>query len=232
MTAKRAAQPVALSLLYLALLSPVAAEPLTSGAGSPPAAVATPDAEPGPRRSTAISTPPQPVAPGNLDRSVAAGDVPNTSKTVELLLELQGRNPGLAAGERPKAELPTAQPNIGAAGAGKPAFGGEPGLPFGGVDALRSKPNTGDPQAVDWTAPPPSQLGGVLSSAGGGAGSREAYRPAASADSPSGEGDLRWFIPRAVVRFVRENRDMVVLGSVALLVLLWALTAMASKRRK
>jgi hypothetical protein len=43
---------------------------------------------------------------------------------------------------------------------------------------------------------------------------------------------VRWLIPRRLIRFVRENRDMVVLGSVGLLLLLWVVTAISARRRK
>jgi hypothetical protein len=41
-----------------------------------------------------------------------------------------------------------------------------------------------------------------------------------------------WLIPRKLIRFVRENRDTVVLGSVGLLLLLWGVSSFTAARRK
>jgi hypothetical protein len=161
---------------------------------------------------------------------VVSNEAPSTSKTVELLLEMQGKNPGLEGGARPKAEVPPSRPSAGASGTTKPAFGADAASPFGGAEALRAKP-AGDPEAVDWSEAPGSRFGGGGLATGSG-GSREPYRPGSPAARSSDEDDVRWLIPRKLIRFVRENRDMVVLGSVGLLVLLWGVSTFTSSRRK
>lgn len=232
MTSAGSTQAALLSLLLIAFSGGLAAEPLTSGSGALPGAIATPDAEAEPRRAGAADSP-KFITPGAVDRSAASADVPSTSKTVELLLEMQGKNPGLEAGERPKLDTTAARPSTAAAVPAKPAFGADPASPFGGPEVLGNKPASGEPQAVDWSEAPPSRFGGGgQSSFGGGASPREPYRPGAAEPRSSDEDDVRWLIPRKLVRFVRENRDMVVLGSIGLLVLLWGISAIASGRRK
>lgn len=224
MMANRAASGLGHCLLCIVFSGSVTAEPLTTGVGEPPAGVSTPDAEAQPRRPGTAETP-KSISPGVIDRSVVPTDMPSTSKTVELLLEMQGKNPGLEAGEKPKAEMPTARRSASVASAAKPAFGADATSPFGDAEAIRVKPAAGDPQAVDWSAPPSSGFGG-------GTTARDPYRLGPSAERPSSSDDVVRLIPRWLVRFVRENRDMVVLGSVVLLVLLWAAAAIGSARRK
>jgi hypothetical protein len=225
----RASHVARLCLLCTVLSGGVSAEPLTTGAGTQPTADA-PDEETQPRRP-GDAEPPKFVAPGGVDRSAVGADVPSTSKTVELLLEMQGKNPGLAGGERPKAEMPTTRPSSGAASVARPAFGADAATPFGGAEALRGKPPGADPETVDWSGASPSGLGGGVLSAGG-LTPREPSRPGATAERSADEDDGLWLIPRRLIRFVRENRDMVVLGSVGLLLLLWAVTAISARRRK
>jgi len=176
--------------------------------------------------------------PGVIDRASTVTDMPSSSRTIELLLEMQGKNPGLEGGERPKVDVPSVrkQPSPTAAGSASPPFGAvEPAQPFGGSDTASNKARAGsDPQAVDWNEPPASRFGGGgVSALGGGAAPLEPYRRPQSAGGSFGEDDVRWLIPRAVVRFVRQNRDMVIVGSMAVLGLLWgAATLVSGARRK
>jgi hypothetical protein len=234
MTANRGTQAFWLCTLCIVLSANVAAEPLTSGSSSLPAATTT--AEPEAQMPRAgISEPPKLGAPGVIDRSLVGNEAPSTSKTVELLLEMQGKNPGLEGGERPKAEVKPSRPSA-AATAAQPAFGADPASPFGSPEALRTKPAAGDPEAVDWSEGPDSRLGGGGLAAGGslaGAGPpREPYRPGAPSARPSDEDDVWWLIPRELIRFVRENRDTVVLGGIGLLLLLWVVSSFTAGRRK
>jgi hypothetical protein len=232
MTRTRAATPGWLCLLCSLFCSGAFAEPLTSGPAALPGAAAAADADVEPRR-TGTADGPKFNAPAAVDRSAMTGDLPSTSKTVELLLEMQGKNPGLEAGERPKAQIPPARPATATGLPAKPAFGADAASPFGGSEVLRAKPATGDPQAVDWSEAPPSRFGGVgLSTLGGGAGPREPYQPGAAPARSSDEDDMLWLIPRKFMRFVRENRDAVVLSSIGLLLVLWGISAFASSRRK
>jgi hypothetical protein len=231
MTGNRAARAAWLCSLCFLSSGQVIAEPLTSGSGSLPAAIPSAEPEAQPRRPGADDGP-VPAAPGGVDKSGLVNDVPNTSKTVELLLEIQGKNPGLAGGERPKAEMPTPRSPTAAPAAAKPALGEDAAAsPFGGAEALRAKPPGGDPQAVDWSEAPPSRFGGG-SLPTGNAAPRDPSRPGTPTAGAADEDDVRWLIPRRLVRFVRENRDMVILGSIGLLLLVWAASAFTSGRRK
>jgi hypothetical protein len=150
---------------------------------------------------------------------------------------MQGKNPGLAGGERPKAEIPPSRPTAAGAGAAKPAFGADPASPFGGAEAMRAKPAGGDPEAIDWSEAPASRFGGGGLATGGslstsGGAPREPFSPGAQSSRPSAEDDVIWLIPRKLIRFVRENRDTVVLGSVGLLLLLWGVSSFTAARRK
>jgi hypothetical protein len=229
MSRHRASQVALLCLLCNVFSGNARSEPLTTGAGTQPPALAS-DEEPQPRRP-GNAEPLKFVTPGVIDRSAVGSDGPSASKTVELLLEMQGKNPGLEGGERPKAEMPTTRPSAGAAAAAKPAFGADVAPPFGAAETLRGKPPGTEPQAVDWSGAPPSGLGGGGLSAGGST-PRDPYRPGAASERSADEDDVRWLIPRRLIRFVRENRDMVVLGSVGLLLLLWVVTAISARRRK
>jgi hypothetical protein len=176
--------------------------------------------------------------PGIIDGG-AVTEVPNQSKTIEMLLEMQGKNPGLAGGERPRQEMPTGSRTLAAPAASAPAnpFGvGDPANPFGGSGLTPDKARaTPQDSAVDWSAGPSTGLGagagtGAFSSSG--APQREFSDRPAQASRSSEDDDVRWLIPRRVVNFVRENRQLVVIGSVVVLLLLWGATAMASGRRK
>lgn len=229
MTGNRFAETFWRGALCVIVSGHIYAEPLTSGAGSLPPTV-TPTEPETQTSKTGILEPPKPGSPGTIDRSVVGNEAPSASKTVELLLEMQGKNPGLAGGERPKAEVSPSRPSAGTAGATKPAFGADGASPFGSVEALPAKPAVGDSEAVDWSEAPGSRFGGGLATGSG--ASREPYRPGSPAARAVDEDDARWLIPRKLIRFVRENRDTVVLGSVALLLMVWGVSAFASGRRK
>lgn len=175
------------------------------------------------------------------DRS-ALPDVPSTSKTIDLLLEMQGRNPGLAGGEKPRnTEIPTARPRAAQPAGDVQPFGNDAAPRFGATDAGTPRP-AGVPvkpesAAIDWSdgagrgmGQPGWSSGGVQSPA-----MPDPARSGAREDRGMGDGtpEARWLlIPRSVVRFVRENRDMVIGASVAVLLALWAATTFASGRRK
>lgn len=222
-----------LALVGCMVAGNVVAEPLTGGTASP--ATANPAQETPQRRSANGSDGAGLDTPGIADRSAMGADMPSTSKTVDLLLEMQGKNPGLAAGERPKAEVPVSRPSANVSQpSAKPAFGADTAASAGVAELPRSTAAAGEPNSVDWTAPAPSAFGGSLSS-GGANPPRAVYGPGPGADPvrPKADAeDVFWLIPRHWVRFVRENRDTVVLGSIGMLLLLWAVSALKSGRRK
>ena len=184
---------------------------------------------------TTLGTPLPAANPPGIISGASEVDVPNQSKTIEMLLEMQGKNPGLAGGERPRQEMPTGarSPALPAAPAPSKPFGvSDPANPFGAPGLAPGKaPAAPQDTAVDWTAGPSAGLGtGGLSS--GGAPQRDFPGRPTQTSGASEDDDARWLIPRRVVRFVRENREAVVIGSVVVLLLLWGVTAMASGRRK
>jgi hypothetical protein len=194
----------------------------------------------------AVNTPAELSSNGNaatrLPDRAALRDVPSPSKTIDLLLEMQGRNPGLTDDERPRnTGMPDArrrdiqptghEPSVGKDGAG--AFGDpEPASPrFADVPIKPPSPEAdrsgGDGRDL---AQPGWILGGdqPLAIADPVRGSAREHRGVAD-----GRPVTRWvLIPRPVVSFVRENRDMVIGASVAVLLALWAATTFASGRRK
>jgi hypothetical protein len=174
-----------------------------------------------------------------IDRD-AVRDVPNTPKTIEMLLEMQGRNPGLAAGEPPKPADPvdvatrarlTLKPSGGILAEG---MARDPSNPFASGDVLPAKPKPAPADdAVGWTEAPASRfsgLGSVLSTPQSGA--PRDYGLGKATQTGGDEGDRISLIPRPLIRFVRNNRDLVIGGSVAVLMLLWGASAFASRRRK
>lgn len=171
---------------------------------------------------------------GIIDRATITG-VPNQSKTIEMLLEMQGKNPGLEGGERRRQEMPAggrASPGPQTARPTQPFGAQDPANPFGGAGLLPNKARVA-PQdaAVDWTEVPASRFGGGVFSSSG-TPQRDNSGRTTHAGRASEDDDLRWLIPRPVVRFVRQNRELVVVGSVVVLLLLWGATAITSGRRK
>ena len=235
--ALRAALAVGI-LLCAAAVPPAAAEPLATGTAGSPALTGSAGVDASPRPAAQNEPRGADGSPATVERAAVAADMPSASKTMELLLEMQGKNPGLEEGERAKAEMPSGRPpaNPLAAGIGSVApglVGIDPSRPFGGGAVLPSKPAAADPRGVDWSEAPPSRFGGGATAVLGGSTSpREPYRPPTSAGGSSDEASVRGLIPRALIRFVRENRDMVVLGSLVVLAVLWAATMFASGRKK
>jgi hypothetical protein len=170
----------------------------------------------------------------------AMRNVPNTPKTIEMLLEMQGKNPGLAGGEPPKpadtvdaatrARL-TPKPSGGILAEGA-ARG--PSNPFGSADMLPAKSKAAPvDDTVGWTEAPASRfsgLGSVQSTPQSGA--PRDYGLAKATQASGNEDDRISLIPRPLIRFVRNNRDLVIGGSVAVLMMLWGASAFASRRRK
>jgi len=166
----------------------------------------------------------------------AAGmTVPNQSQTIEMLLEMQGKNPGLEGGERPRQEMPVGgrpSPSPQTATPAKPFGADDPANPFGGSGLVPNKARAAPrDSAVEWIEAPASRFGGGVFSSSGAPQRDNSGRPMREG-SASEDDDVRWLIPRPVVRFVRQNRELVVVGSVIVLLLLWGATAIASGRRK
>jgi hypothetical protein len=227
--------------VFASLAQAAAAAPVDSVDG--PATVGRPAVE------TQADTPLIPGAPGTagvVDPKVLQG-VPGTSRTIDLLLEMQERNPGLAPGERPKVD-----PDAVKARAAEPRTSQTPSAPpeqpFG--DPMRSpyaaaggatvpaRSAASAPAEVEWVGGPGE---GGLGAAGGlgtgpGLGSTRTAPPPLPPDAEAprrqGQAQTHWLIPRAFVEWVREHRDAIIGGCLALLGLLWAGSAYRGRQRR
>jgi hypothetical protein len=169
------------------------------------------------------------------DLGAASGaDVPNPSNTIKMLLEMQASpEPAASAGDggrravrsssRPAAQSPAPNPF----GNGENPFGASP------VPARSGPPAASQPVAIDWAA---GAGGGALGSTGGVGGisvrNPELFPPqharGSSRDEPA---DQRWWMPMALIRWVREHRQAVLIGAVVALGLAWAGTSYSQRRR-
>jgi len=153
-----------------------------------------------------------------------AVDANASPKTIQLLLELQSSNPTLESGERPAAalgELPTrARGSAVAPGSdtrlvAAPGFGAE----FDGSRAMKEAPAAA---AIDWR-----------SAGGNGSTTRPTSdRPGHAVESSEGDVDIKAVVPPGVIGFVRDNRELVLLGSLAVLGLVWVGASAASQQRR
>lgn len=173
---------------------------------------------------------------------LAGSDVPNPSNTIKMLLELQAApEPGASAsgssrpatrsgGARPVEPTPPANPF----GKGDNPFGASP-------EFARPASSSGMPRGgADWQASPPDGsftrgYGGAAGVAGvpGGAHDQHlfaAQRPGASSGSDSAE--QRWWMPGPLIRWVRENRQEVLIGAAVALGLAWASSSWGTRRRR
>lgn len=151
------------------------------------------------------------LAAGGIDAAPAT--VPGTAQTVDLLIQMQPRAAGAEFDERTrKAVRPIdagAQPVLPAAAAMPPSalFGA-------GADPAAAR-------GLDASTAP----GGPAPSA------RMAGMPAPQARSAAVD-DGKVPLPAELVRFVREHREQVVIGSVLLLALVWGGSIVRSNRRR
>jgi hypothetical protein len=163
---------------------------------------------------------------GETSAQQASGDADggneNSSRTVQILLDIQNsksaqESPTRAARPGESQSRPPALLNEGAPGGDRASF-----------TSLKPKKDSIEPEAPDqsrlWTRPanPPRAM-------------TENARTQMSADSSSSLGgvdvDVRGWLPTGVMRFVRENREVVVLLSLLALGLAAFFTASASKKR-
>jgi len=174
----------------------------------------------------------KPPAPGSGD---AAADAQGSSKTIQMLLELQGSTAAPDSGDRARRDLAVRPKAATAASAANP-FATQ--NPFGGgLEATRQSGRDGTPSvnSIDWkeglAGPGIGAGSGTNTSISYGSGSRDAYggsRPGPSADD---DVDVRSWMPASLMRFVRQNREMVLLGSLMVLVIVWLGAATASSKR-
>lgn len=146
-----------------------------------------------------------------------------SSRTVDLLIELQSKTAGLDFNERarenPGATRPGVVPGVGAA----PATGmvsatqNAAGL-FGSGAVPMPPPRESTSKDGDWRGQSPNT-------------SNSSYQNKDSRPGDDAAGGGRITLPREIIQWVRENRGLVVGGAVLVLVLLWA-TSMAFNRRR
>jgi hypothetical protein len=182
--------------------------------------------------ATDSSTEPAPQAPQRV--SVEPGtDVPGNAKTIQMLLELQATKPSLEGGERPaakRADPSEPRPQQPATATQSNPFAKDSPVPAPKRELVRPEPiETGDePSAsVQWRA----GFGGL---GGGGDGaqrpSQSDYRSAAAGDSADDRVDVKSVVSPGFRRFMRENRELVLLGSLMVLVAVWLGASLASRR--
>lgn len=182
-----------------------------------------------------------PVAPGEAesgDEPAAAsaigratevprmGDGAGSSRSVDILIELQKKSAGLDFSERARESgnaSRVATPPAGSASSGaehpQSATRNAAGL-FGSGAVPMAAPRETSTRESEWRP-----TTGMPSAAG------EA-RSGAATEPVGGSGGGRWLLPREIVQWVRDNRAMVIGGAVVLLVLLWGTSVVFSQRRR
>lgn len=157
----------------------------------------------------------------------SGADAPGSSRTIRMLLDLQST---------PERSDDAASASQGTATRPKPALNAQPS-PASPRAEQQQRP--GDPQGVDWiNGMPAGGIGGPLNTSRGANAAN--YRQPGFTTDPSGArsaapesgGDGRSLLPREWIQFLRENRDWVLGGSVALLALLGAGASFNSQRRR
>jgi hypothetical protein len=191
--------------------------------------------EPEARAATALGR--DASLPGGVDPgSAAAVDVPNPSSTIKLLLELQAT---------PETSASASESGRRAAGAGAarstprqaPAANpfGDAENPFASArDSARSAAAPASPAAgVDWVAGPAgSSFGGSLGGNAVGARGPDAFMTQRPRGPSADDGaEPRWWMPIAIIRWVREHRQEVLTGAVVALGIAWAVSSYSQRRR-
>jgi hypothetical protein len=98
----------------------------------------------------------------------------------------------------------------------------------------RATPATASqPAAVEWQSGlGTGALGGSLGGGGVNARNPELFPPqSARGDSRDEAGEQRWWMPMALIRWVREHRQAVLIGAAVALGLAWAATSYSQRRR-
>lgn len=160
---------------------------------------------------TPAATAPAGLATGGIDAAPAT--VPGTSQTVDLLIQMQPRAAGAEFNERTRQAVRPidagARPVLPAALANHPS-----GLFGAGADPAAAR-------GVETSVVPGRPAAAAVPSAGA-----APRAPTVAAD------DGKIPLPTELVRFVREHREQVVIGSVVLLALLWGGSIVRSNRRR
>jgi hypothetical protein len=168
----------------------------------------------------------------------AAVNVPSPSNAIQMLLEMQA-TPEPAASESETGRRASVRPKAPTVAAPNPFGNGE--NPFGGApgSARAAASPASAPMAIDWQ----TGLGGATLGGGpspgpglgvGGSGGRPPdlfSAPAPRGSSRDDGADQRWWMPMALIRWVREHRQAVLIGAAVALGLAWAGTSYSQRRR-
>ena len=164
-------------------------------------------------------------------------DVPNSSNTIQMLLELQavpeqgasaagsGRATPRTTGSRPPGQTAAANPF----GNGDNPFNASPGIakPSDGASGARA--------GVEWSAA--ANSAGFTGGFGGAptitttAQDPHQFAPPRRNGYSSADVEPRWWMPSAWIRWVREHRQEVLIGAAVALALAWAGASRSSARR-
>ncbi|ODV05936.1 MAG: hypothetical protein ABT20_13235 [Rubrivivax sp. SCN 70-15] len=174
----------------------------------------------------APSDPTNKVTTPSIDR-LGAPEIQSGSKTIQMLLELQPAKPQLVTQAKDAAvdDRRVPPPKLRAllpAGANAPSPSG--------AEFQNVKPQAPAvaPQ-IEWARD--QSLG--ISANGGGAGyAREGYAAARTRPGAQDDLDLKAWLPLRLLQLVRENRKMVLAGSLVALALVWAGASVASRPRR
>jgi hypothetical protein len=196
--------PLRRSLLALFLVGllvghgPLSSAPIASESDGPAAAVGTSTLGPAAGAAPSTTRPPLEIA------TSSGAD----TRTVELLLDAKGLDAAPAAGSDP------AKPRLSPEAARIAAKVLTPALPGGGE--LSNSPRRAQPGDPDWVPAKPLPIANPFGRDEFRERPRAGERDFAEADAP--EDDVR-LLPKALVRFVKQNRELVIVGSVVALIL-------------
>lgn len=168
---------------------------------------------------------------GKLVERATSPELPGGNRTVDLLIELQPKNSGLGFSETNRAETRANQPPPKSAAESPAGSFANPAnqtglFGFGAVQISPPSQPTGAsdrPREADWRS---KSSGGESSAAPAPAGAARQSRPGASNDDESVS------IPRAVVAWIRGNRNAVVGGALAMLLAIWGASMAKAKKRR
>ena len=153
-------------------------------------------------------------------------DSRNDARTVDLLIEMQGRSAGLTFNERTRQPSSGALPVRQTEQAAAPAVEA-PTVPTSraGLFGAAAVPQ-GPAKGINLNEQSNYARGEPDSPRPGGNGGAKDHQ----ADQQ--EGDLRWLLPRTLVLWVRENRLMVIAGALVLVGMVWAGSIIGAGRRR
>lgn len=173
------------------------------------------------------SDPTNTVTTPSIDR-LGAPEIQSGSKTIQMLLELQPAKPGLVTQAKDPAVDDRRVPPLKLQALAPAVTSSQ--SPSG--DQLRdSKQQAQEPAPqIEWTR---ELSTGISANGDGGTGyARDAYVAGRARSGAEDDLALKAWLPLTLLRLVRENRKVVLAGSLVALVLVWAGASFASQRRR